>query len=65
MALIDQSLVKERKESSFALMVFFTLDGRGPDKCYVLLLYQYMGLLNSFTHTGRSSMVGIGSSVND
>jgi len=31
--LVDQSLVKERKEESFTLTLFFTLDGRGPDKC--------------------------------
>jgi len=30
--LVDQSLVKERKDESFALMDTFTLDRRGPDK---------------------------------
>ena len=32
-SLVDQSLVKERKDESFTLTPFFTLDGRGPDKC--------------------------------
>jgi hypothetical protein len=31
--LVDQSLVKERKDESFALTDIFILDGRGPDKC--------------------------------
>lgn len=37
-ALMDQSLVKEPKSKIFRLSIFFTLDRRGPDKCWASIV---------------------------